>query len=118
MPDKSAPRKGPPKARRRRAAVSGPAADERAPRLPQSVAQLAVPLAELSLYRANPRRGDLEAIKESLLRNGQYRPIVVNERTGEVLAGNHTLRAAKELGWKTIDVTYVDAEPEHARRIV
>src|SRR5438552_16588170 len=78
----------------------------------------AVPIDEPRLYPDNPRRGDLEAIKESLARNGQYRPIVVNERTGEVLAGNHTLRAARELGWKTIDVTYVDADPERAKRIV
>ena len=34
-----------------------------------------VPTDELKLYRANPRRGNVEAIKESLLRNGQYRPI-------------------------------------------
>ena len=31
-------------------------------------------------------------------RRGQYRPIVVNRPTGEVLAGNHTLLAARELG--------------------
>ena len=43
--------------------------------------------------------GDTRAIRESLERNGQYRPIVVNRRTMEVLAGNHTLAAALELGW-------------------
>jgi ParB-like chromosome segregation protein Spo0J len=73
---------------------------------------------ELALYPGNPRRSNLEAIKQSLRRNGQYRPIVVNERTGHVLAGNHTLRAARELGWQTIEVTYVDADPERAKRIV
>jgi DNA modification methylase len=36
----------------------------------------------------------------------------------EVLAGNHTLAAAKELGWAEIAVTFIDADPEHARRIV
>jgi DNA modification methylase len=77
-----------------------------------------VPTGELRPYRGNPRRGDLGAIKESLLANGQYRPIVVNRRTMEVLAGNHTLRAAKELGWAAIAVTFVDCDEEQAKRIV
>jgi DNA modification methylase len=72
----------------------------------------------LEPYPDNPRRGDLAAIAESLEANGQYRPIVVNERTGQVLAGNHTLEAAKRLGWKRIAATYVDVDEERARRIV
>lgn len=66
----------------------------------------------------NPRRGDVEVIKESLKVNGQYRPIVVNKNNGEVLAGNHTLKAATALGWQKIAVTYVDADEEEAARIV
>lgn len=66
----------------------------------------------------NPRRGDVETIKESLEVNGQYRPIVVNKKTGEVLAGNHTLKAAKALGWKKIAATYVEVDEEEAARIV
>lgn len=85
--------------------------------------ELAVPVSRLRLYARNPRRGDVEAIKESLRLNGQYRPIVVNRgsatgREHEVLAGNHTLRAARELGWNKIDATYVDVDDEQARRIV
>jgi ParB-like chromosome segregation protein Spo0J len=57
-------------------------------------------------------------ICESLERNGQYRPIVVNRRTMGVLAGNHTLRAAIELGWEEIAATFVDVDDEQARRIV
>ncbi len=66
----------------------------------------------------NPRRGDPSAIKESLEAHGQYRPIVVNRPTMEVLAGNHTLRAAKELGWSQIAATFVDVDSERARRIL
>jgi DNA modification methylase len=77
-----------------------------------------VALEQLRVYPANPRRGDLEAIKESLRQNGQYRPIVVNRRTSEVLAGNHTLLAAKALGWETIAVSFVDVDAEQAMRIV
>ena len=50
------------------------------------------------------------------------RPIPPDRRqpsaTNEVLAGNHTLGAAKELGWKKIAVTFVEADPEQAKRIV
>jgi ParB-like chromosome segregation protein Spo0J len=87
-------------------------------RVPESLEQFAVPLAALRPYEGNPRRGDTRAIRESLERNGQYRSIVVNRRTMEVLAGNHTLRAAIELGWEEIAATFVDVDDEQARRIV
>src|SRR5690348_7019419 len=79
-------------------------------------AQVAV--SELKPYPGNPRRGDVNSIRQSLEVNGQYRPIVVNRPTMEVLAGNHTLAAAKGLGWTEIAVTFIDADPERARRIV
>jgi DNA modification methylase len=73
---------------------------------------------ELRLYPGNPRRGDLDTIKESLQTLGQYRPLVVNRRTMQVLAGNHTLKAARELGWTEISVVFVDANEDKARRIL
>jgi ParB-like chromosome segregation protein Spo0J len=77
-----------------------------------------VPIHQLKPYPGNPRRGDVAAIRESLERNGQYRPIVARQATNEVLAGNHTLAAAQELGWTEIAVTYVDCDAEQAKRIV
>jgi DNA modification methylase len=77
-----------------------------------------VSIADLRPLPNNPRRGDVEAIAESLRANGQYRPIVINRRTMEVLAGNHTLRAARDLGWSEISVTFVDCTEEQAKRIV
>jgi site-specific DNA-methyltransferase (adenine-specific) len=82
------------------------------------LAPLMVPIAELRPYDRNPRRGSVEAIRESLERNGQYRPVVVNRRSGEVLAGNHTLAAATQLGWSEIAATYVSVDAEQAKRIV
>jgi DNA modification methylase len=79
--------------------------------------KLREPVDSLNHYPRNPRRGDVETIKRSLERNGQYRPIVVNVRTREVLAGNHTLKAARELGWPQIAVTFVDVDDEQAARI-
>jgi site-specific DNA-methyltransferase (adenine-specific) len=76
-----------------------------------------VPIGSVRAAKRNPRRGDVVVIKESLAANGQYRPLVVNRPTMEVLAGNHTLVAARELGWETILVGFVDVSEGHATRI-
>jgi len=76
------------------------------------------PIEDLHPYPGNPRRGDLEAIKQSLTTNGCYRPLVANRRTNEILAGNHTWLAAKELAWTEIPVSWVDVDAETAARIV
>lgn len=63
-----------------------------------------VPVETLTHDPANVRKhGDenLAAIKSSLTRFGQQKPIVVDSK-GVVVAGNGTLSAAKALGWKTI----------------
>lgn len=81
------------------------------------------PTADLTTYHRNPRRGNVDRIAESLRVNGQYRTLCVNlgthtGRPHEVLAGNHTLLAARQLGWDTIAVTYVDVDDDQAARIV
>lgn len=89
-----------------------------ADRIPATLARLAVPTADLVPYERNPRRGSVATIAESLSAHGQYRPIVVRTGTNEVLAGNHTLAAARELGWPDIAATFVDVTDEQAARIV
>lgn len=89
-----------------------------APRIPATLAHLAVDIDQLQPYSTNPRRGSIDTIAESLLEHGQYRPIVVRQQTGEVLAGNHTLAAARSLGWTQIAATYVDCDDETAAKIV
>ncbi len=81
------------------------------------------PINGLHTFHNNPRKGDVDAIAESLAARGQYRPIVVNRgsftgRPLEILAGNHTFMAAKLLGWKTIQATTVDVDDEGATQIV
>jgi ParB-like chromosome segregation protein Spo0J len=46
---------------------------------------------------------NLDAIKASLTRFGQQKPIVIDEK-GIVRAGNGTLAAAKSLGWTQLNV--------------
>jgi len=72
----------------------------------------------LTPWPANPRRGRVKLIRESLLSNGQYRPIVVWTEGNVVLAGNHTLKAAQELGGTHIARTVVDCDRATAARIV
>ena len=81
------------------------------------------PTSDLRMFHRNPRIGDIERIKQSLTVNGQYKPIVVNTgthtgRPTEVLAGNHTLKAARDLGWNTIAAVTVDVDDDQCVRIV
>jgi len=77
-----------------------------------------VAISSLEGYPTNPRRGDIDAIAQSLKAHGQYRPIVVQHGTNFILAGNHTYKAAKKLGWKKIKVTYIEVDEVAARKIV
>lgn len=86
--------------------------------IPSTLTALKVPVTGLKPYGENPRRGNIDVIVESLTHHGQYRPIVVRAKTFEVLAGNHTLAAAKELGWTEIAATFVDVTDDEAARIV
>lgn len=65
-----------------------------------------VPVESLHLDSANVRRHDrrsIDAIKASLARFDQQRPILV-DGDNIVRAGNGTLEAARELGWETIQI--------------
>lgn len=82
-----------------------------------------VPLRKLKYYHQNPRRGNVEKVAESLKANGQFKPIVVNRgtltgRPNEILAGNHTTKAARSLSWTKLNVVWVDVDEDHAARIV
>jgi hypothetical protein len=75
-----------------------------------------VSIDQLSADPANARlhsRHNLEAIKGSLQRFGQQKPIVV-DKDGVVRAGNGTLEAAISLGWQDISVVRTDLEGSEA----
>jgi len=95
-----------------------------------------VPLADLRMYYKNPRVGNVNEVAKSLHVNSQFKPVVVNVgthtgRDNEILAGNHTFKAAgKELQWVEDGETYekptwthiwasfVDVDEDAAKRIV
>jgi len=70
----------------------------------------------LTLDPANVRRHpakNLDAIKASLTRFGQQRPVLVNPK-GIIIAGNGTVMAAKALGWDHINIVRTDLEGSEA----
>lgn len=77
-----------------------------------------VPVSAVQVHPRNAHKGDIDGIGESLEENKQFAPIVVQRSTGYVLAGNHTLLAARKLGWDTIDVSYVEVDDERATKIM
>lgn len=78
------------------------------------LAALAAPIDKLDLLPGNPRRGDVDAVAKSLAAFGQRKPIVAR-RDGTVIAGNHTLQAARQLGWPKIAVVWVDDDDTTAK---
>lgn len=82
-----------------------------------AISSLAVDISLLKPLSNNPRRGSVSAIKESYQRFGQLKPIVAiseGDGTYTVIAGNHQLMAAKELGWDEIAVSVVDLDESEA----
>ena len=75
-----------------------------------------VPVADLQPDADNARQGDVRQIIESLKEFGQHRPLVVQRKTGRIIAGNHTYHAAVALGWTEIDVLFVDDDDRQAIR--
>jgi hypothetical protein len=84
----------------------------------EEIAHLAQPITDFKTHPKNVRQGDVGAISESLKAHGQYRPIVVQQSTGHILAGNHTYLAAKSLGWEKVAATFVDCDDEQAIKIL
>lgn len=56
----------------------------------------------------NYNNGDVETIVQSIHENGMYRPIIVDRASREIIAGNHTWQACKELQAEVIPVVFVD----------
>ena len=78
-----------------------------------------VDINSVETHPKNVRQGDIGAISESLKAHGQYRPIVVDKRTSRILAGNHTWKAAKALGWQQINAGFIETKnDDEALRIL
>lgn len=79
-----------------------------------------VPLDELTPFPGNAKRGDVDQIRASIRRNGQYRSLVVREIPNGplvVLAGNHTMQALAAEDHGTARCEVVLCDDATARRI-
>lgn len=80
----------------------------------ESLSSLLVDIDSLVPLAGNPRIGDVDAIAASLNEFGQLKPIVIRangDGTSTIIAGNHTMQAARLLGWDSIaavDVSEMD----------
>lgn len=66
----------------------------------------------------NPRRGDLNAIRQSINNNGFYGAIIAQRSTSYILAGNHRFQAALAEGARRVPVIWVDVDDAKALRIL
>ena len=77
-----------------------------------------VPVTKLHPHPDNPRQGDVGAIVTSIQQNGWYGTLVAQTSTGRVLAGNHRLQAAAQIGMTEVPVYWVDVDDVTARKIL
>ena len=72
----------------------------------------------LTPHPENPRRGDIEAVAESIDQNDFYGAVIAQVSTRRILVGNHRWKAAKKRGALFIPVLWVDCDDDRARRIL
>lgn len=66
----------------------------------------------------NYNNGDVDEIMESIRLNGMYRAVYVHRESGDILAGNHTWAACKEMGATQIPAVFLDGDRTTALRIM
>lgn len=78
------------------------------------LARLVAPVDGLQPHPSNPRRGDVEALRESLRRFGQQRPILALP-DGTIVAGHHVFYAAVAEEWTHVAVVRSDLTGEEVK---
>lgn len=63
-------------------------------------------------HPANANNGDIDAIHESLMVNGCYRPVYVSSESRRIVAGHHLYQALVKAGVEDIPVQWVDGLDE------
>jgi hypothetical protein len=78
-----------------------------------------IPISDLTPFPGNAKRGDVDSIRASLRRNGQYRSLIVRDTGGAlvVLAGNHTMQALAANGEQAARCEVITCDDAEAKRI-
>jgi ParB-like chromosome segregation protein Spo0J len=66
----------------------------------------------------NANNGDIDAIIQSILVNGCYRPIYASALTRQIVAGHHLYAALIQMGAGVIPVQWIDGDREQSTRIL
>lgn len=82
------------------------------------IAADAEPIEAVTPYPGNARRGNLEKIKNSLRKHGQYKHLMVDADTGHILVGNNTYAAMRELGYEQVAVKRLHVSEAQARELL
>jgi hypothetical protein len=77
-----------------------------------------VPVDSLLFYPGNARLHDDELLEASLLKHGQYAPVLVQRSTRYVIKGNGTFHTVCALGWTHVAVHVLDVDDDEALRIL
>ena len=77
-----------------------------------------VEVGRLREHPQNPRRGDEDAIRESVEKNGWYGVVTAQRSTGFILAGNHRYRVAVQEGAEVVPTVWKDIDDQTAIRIL
>lgn len=79
-----------------------------------------IPIDELTPADYNPRTIDpkkAEGLQRSLDEFGFLDPVIVNQRTGNVVGGHQRIDAARALEHDTVPVVYVDLDPDREKAL-
>lgn len=77
-----------------------------------------VALDSLVPHPDNPNRGDVAVIVESIRENGFASAVIAQRSTRRILAGEHRVRAARELGMGEVPVLWLDVDDGTALRVL
>ena len=70
------------------------------------------------MHPDNPRRGNVEQLRESIRLNGWWGVLVAQRSTGRILVGNHRFAAGVAESMSTFPTHWLDCDDETARRVL
>ena len=77
-----------------------------------------VPIDSVKQWPDNPRKGDLDALTDSIVTNGFYTVTLAQKSSSQLVAGNHRWLALKRLGATHIPCIVEDMSEQDALRIL
>lgn len=80
-------------------------------------------ISDLSFAEYNPRvtlkpgMEEYDKIKRNIIEFGFIEPIVVNDRTGNIVGGHQRINVLKDIGYDEVDVVHVDLDLDHEKAL-